>query len=178
MEMVLCFYESSSRLVERIFKGSREGACRWMEAFMKLKKVRQFEALYTGCACRCLETLIFALSTSSDILVLEHLVDLIVDGWDDLVMDTNASHFIRSFIRVLFGLPKFERSLAKGPSNEVELLSSEWTNKEVELKKRVRNFIANIQLKRIFEKVVNLALDYNLMKGELFLIDYLGETSF
>uniref|UniRef100_A0A915BYU6 MI domain-containing protein n=1 Tax=Parascaris univalens TaxID=6257 RepID=A0A915BYU6_PARUN len=163
MEMELCFYESSSRLIEKIFKGSRKGACRWIETFLKLKKTRQFEALCTGCACRCLETLIFALSTSLDVQMIEQLTDLIVDGWNDLVVDTNASRFIRSLIRVILELPKLVYNSSKSIGGQLDLFPKEWSNKEEQKRKKAKESLRNLQMRRNFEKIINLALDYNSM---------------
>ncbi|VDK59119.1 unnamed protein product [Anisakis simplex] len=178
MEIELCTYESSSRLIEKIFKDSRKGACKWLESFMKIKKVTQLEILCSGCACRCLETLLFALSTSSDIQIIDQLSDLIVDCWSELVVNQNASHFIRSFTRHLIGLPKLDLSnskttaLVRNPdlkhsSNLDEMssiLPSEWLHDEKALRKQFNQFNSTVGLKTIFTKIINLALDYNLMK--------------
>ncbi|VDN58755.1 unnamed protein product [Dracunculus medinensis] len=106
-ELLLLNFDNSSRLVEEIFKGYRPAAVQWMKAFMKIKKIKQLHLLYQGAACRTLETFLYALSPDYDSEIINHLIELVTDKWNDLIIDKSASRFIRSLMRYTVGLPRF-----------------------------------------------------------------------
>lgn len=101
--------------------------------------------------------------------MIEQLTDLIVDGWNDLVVDANASHFIRSLIRVILELPKLARNSSKNIAGQLNLFPDEWINNEEQMRKKAKEFLKNLQMRRNFEKIINLTLDYNLMHGKSFI---------
>lgn len=82
--------------------------------------------------------------------IIDHWVGLITEEWDVLVVDRNASHFIRSLVYHVIGLSRKEDKHQTG---------------NLSLSKKLRNVKLDSAAKRNFQKIANLALSYNLMKG-------------
>ncbi|KAH7700028.1 hypothetical protein AAVH_32856, partial [Aphelenchoides avenae] len=160
-EVNLLGYQESCRLLETIFGRSKFGAFGFLKKLNRLKRVKWLNLIYNGCSARTIETLLLALQPIDE-RSLEEVVtgwkDLVVDDWNNLVMDANGIHLIRSLARLLLGLPKAD--------TKAELKSAMTASKP-----KFANTDVEKQLRRDFEQLNNLALDYGSMK------DYIGRPT-
>ena len=79
-----------------------------------------------------------------------------MESWYGLIVDPNASRFIRSLIRLIVGLPR-------KATNEESVIP-----KDTKLwKQKVKDLTANSQLKQSFRSFAELAMNYRTMKREL-----------
>uniref|UniRef100_A0A0N5AMI5 PUM-HD domain-containing protein n=1 Tax=Syphacia muris TaxID=451379 RepID=A0A0N5AMI5_9BILA len=157
-EVLLLRFESSCRVVEEVFNGYEPGASSFHAAVLALPETYILDAILTGCSCRTLETLLFALSTNNDQQVFARWTEVIVKHCDKIVDNPNSSHFLRSLFRALIGLPKKETELEQhGKLDAFTKLRQKLT----------KEFNANCAIKKCFCSLVDGVLDFQCMKKKI-----------